>query len=221
MRSITIILLSLVIIASAGCSSGEGYSRQGYDFSTVDTVAVISVEGRIAGAAAKNQISDYFIAELLQKGYAPVERAEVEKLLEEHEFQASGLTSNTNAAQAGRILNVPAVIIVNIPEFKDNIAISAKMVDVEDGSILWLATGEGKVGEFLTTLGGAAAGAAAGIAVSGEDDEAVGGIAGGVLGGVVANQMTPQKEKKAKEIIDKMCESLPSLMTKPEKKGWF
>jgi hypothetical protein len=212
MRSFAVLTLSLLVVVAAGCSSSEGFARAGYDFSKVEKVAVISVEGRVSGASAKNQIGDFFHLELLKKGYAPVERAEVQKILEEHKFQTSGLTSNEDAARAGKILNVPAVLIINVPEFDDKIALSAKMVDVENGSILWLATGEGKVNELLNTIGGAAAGAAVGMAVSGKDDRAIGGIAGAAIGGVAANQLTPQKEAKAREIIGRMCTSLPSLM---------
>ncbi|MHC4068553.1 MAG: CsgG/HfaB family protein [Planctomycetota bacterium] len=202
------VLLSSVVILSA-CSSGESYFRAGYDFDQVSKIAVVDVVGPVGGNAAKNQISDFFVMELLKKGYAPIERAQVQSLLKEQEFQASEITVAEGAAQAGKVLNVPAVLVVNVPEFDDKISITAKMVDVEDASILWLASGSGKSSELLSTIAGSVIGAGAGIAVSGQDDEVIGGTVGGVLGGTAGHMLSPQKAEKTKEIIEKMCQSLP------------
>lgn len=202
------VLMSSVVILNA-CSSGESYFRAGYDFDRVNKIAVVDVVGPVGGDAAKNQISDFFIMELLKKGYAPVERAQVQSLLKEQDFQASEITVAEGAAQAGKILNVPAVLVVNVPEFDDKISMTAKMVDVQDASILWLASGSGKSSELLSTITGAALGAGAGIAVSGEDDKVIGGTVGGVLGGAAGHVLSPQKAEKTKEIIKKMCQSLP------------
>lgn len=202
------LMLSSVVILSA-CSSGESYFRTGYDFDRISRIAVIDVVGPVGGEAAKNQISDFFIMELLKKGYAPIERAQVQSLLDEQDFQASEITVAEGASQAGKILNVPAVLVVNVPEFNDKISMTAKIVDVEDASILWLASGSGKSSELLSTIAGAALGASAGVAVSGQDDQVIGGTVGGVLGGAAGNVLSPQKAEKAKEIIKKMCQSLP------------
>lgn len=202
------VLLSSVVMLSA-CSSGESYFRTGYDFDRVSKIAVVDVIGPVGGDAAKNQISDFFIMELLKRGYAPIERAQVQSLLKEQEFQASEITVAEGAARAGKVLNVPAVLVVNVPEFGDKISITAKIVDVEDASILWLASGSGKSSDLLSTIAGAALGAGAGIAVSGEDDQVIGGTVGGVLGGAAGNMLSPQRAEKTKEIIKKMCQSLP------------
>jgi len=201
------ILLAAVLIA-AGCSTGESYVRTGYDFSRLEKAAVVSIEGPISGAA-KNQIADFFNMELLKKGYAPIERSQVEALLEEQKFQTAEITSPEGIARAGRILNVPTVMVVNIPNFRDEISMTAKLLDVEDGSILWMGSGAGRTGSLLSTIAGAAGGAAAGAAVAGEDEETIGAVAGGVLGGVAGRALSPQKAQKAQEIVKKLCESLP------------
>jgi hypothetical protein len=193
-----------------GCASGESYFRAGYDFSKVDKVAVIDVVGEVRGNAAKNQISDFFVMELLQKGYAPVERAQVQTLLKEQDFQASDITSTEDAARAGRILNVPVVMIVNIPEFGEKMSMTAKMVNVEDGSILWLGSGTGKTQRLLGTVAGAAAGAAAGAVVAGGDSQTEGAVIGGVLGGVTAHELSPMKAEQARKVTKQICKSLPS-----------
>jgi surface antigen len=84
---------------------------------------------------------------------------------------------------------------------------TARMVNLEDGSILWLGSGSGKSGAWLFTLGGAAAGAAAGSTVT--DDSSTGAIAGGVLGGALGQALSPQSAQKAQEIIQRMCKDLP------------
>jgi len=209
MKSISLYLLSACCLLFAGCTKGESQVRSGYDFSKLDKVAVVSVEGRIMSEAAKNQISDFFVMELLRKGYAPIERAQVKTLLDEQKFQLSDVTSNEQVAQAGRILNVPAVLVVNIPNFKEEISMTVKLIDVQDGSILWMGSGSGRTGRTLATIVGAAGGAGAGAAVAGEDSKTAGAVVGGVLGGVAGQALSPQKAEKAQEIIKVMCKDLP------------
>jgi len=197
------------VILLNGCDSTEGYRHTSFDFSSLDKVAVLSAEGTGMSLAARNQISDLFAMELLKKGYSPIERSQIDALLAEGEFQRGELTTTQNAAEAGRILSVPAVMMVNVAKFKEDINMSAKLVKVEDGSILWMGTGTGTTGKTLATIAGAAAGAVVGVASTGEDDQIIGGVAGGVLGGVAGNLMSPQESKKAQQIISKMCVDLP------------
>lgn len=208
------VCLCILLAASlvGGCATGESYVKAGFDFSKLDKVAIIEVSGAVRGDGAKNQIGDFFAMELLRKGYTPVERAQVQALLAEQEFQATDVTSAEGAARAGRILNVPTVLVVNIPNFGEEISMTAKMINVEDGSILWMGSGLGRTGRTLSTIAGAAAGAAAGVAASGDDNKTLGGIAGGVLGGIAGRALSPQKAKQAQKIIKKMCESLPSRL---------
>ena len=202
--------LVIAILFAGGCFSGRGqsFSRVGYNFSTVDKVAIVAVEGTLRSETAKNQIADLFAMELLKKGYAPKERASVAALLREQGFQASELITEAGAAEAGKILNVPAVLIINVPHFGDEIFISAKMVDIEDSSILWLGSGSGKTGGFGSLWG-------AGASVSSEEDELFGGIgiAGGVLGGAENLPLSPQEIERAQRIIRRMCSTLPSRLS--------
>jgi hypothetical protein len=212
MKSICIWTLTISFILVIGCSSGESYVKTGYNFSKLDKIAVVSVEGsQLRGQAAKNQIGDFFAMELLKKGYSPIERSQIDKLTEEQKFQASDVTTTEGAVQAGRILNVPVVLMVNVPQFNEKMSFTAKMIDVENGAILWMGSGEGDTGKMLSTIVGAAAGAAAGVAVAGDESssQAIGGIVGGVIGGVAGNALSPQQSKQARKVITKICESLP------------
>lgn len=212
MRTVCLCTL-LVALLVGGCATGTGESfmRAGYDFSQLDKVAVIEVSGAVRGEAAKNQIGDFFAMELLKKGYTPVERAQVQALLKEQKFQATDVTSAEGAARAGRILNVPAVLLVNIPTYREEMNMTVKMIDVEDGGILWMGSGSGRTGKTLSTILGAAAGAAGGAVIAGDDkdDKVLGGVIGGVLGGVAGYALSPQQAVQVQKIIKKICVELP------------
>ncbi len=209
MRQLGCFLLFTAVLALCGCNSGEGYHRQGYDFYQVDKVAVVDVIGPVGGEAAKNQIADFFVMELLKKGYSPIERSQVQVLLNEQKFQASDITSSEGVAKAGEILNVPVVLFINIPKFDEEISVSAKMVDTEDGSILWMGSGSGTTGKTMSTVLGAVTGVFAGAAVADDEDRAIGAVAGGVAGGAAGHLLAPQTEQKVREITKKVCETLP------------
>jgi len=213
MRTLCVCTLLTVVVAG-GCASqkGESYARAGFDFTTLDKVAILDVSGAVRGDAAKNQIGDFFAMELIRRGYTPVERSEVQKLLKEQEFQASDITSEAGAAKAGEILNVPAVLLVNIPTYKEEMNMTAKIINVEDAGILWVGSASGSTGKTLSTILGAAAGAAAGVAVAGGDssDRVAGGVIGGVLGGVAGHALSPQQAEQVQKLIKKLCEEMPA-----------
>ena len=213
MRTLCVCTLLTVVVAG-GCASqkGESYARAGFDFTTLDKVAILDVSGSVRGDAAKNQIGDFFAMELIKRGYTPVERAEVQKLLKEQEFQASDITSDAGAVEAGEILNVPAVLLVNIPTYKEEMNMTAKIINVEEGGILWVGSASGSTGKTLSTILGVAAGAAAGVAVAGGDssDRVAGGVIGGVLGGVAGHALSPQQAEQVQKLIKKLCEEMPA-----------
>jgi hypothetical protein len=210
MRWIATIALFCTLIILSGCSNSESYYRPDYNFAAVDKIAVINVVGPVGGEAARNQISDFFNMELIQRGYDTIERSQIHELLKEQKFQASSVTSDEGAAQAGRILNVPVVMLINVPKFDNDIQLSAKMIDVETGSILWMGNASGSANKMLGTIIGAAAGAAVGVASTGHDDRVVGGIAGGAIGGLAGNMLTPDQATKMRELTKKVCQNMPA-----------
>ena len=87
---------------------------------------------------------------------------------------------------------------------------TAKMVNVEDASILWMGSATGSTGKTLATIFGAAAGAAAGAVVGSDSGEGLtGAVIGGVLGGVAGNALTPQQAENLQNLAKKMCKDLP------------
>lgn len=207
-----VLLPLLATVLAVGCAKSEGYVREGFDFSEVQRVAIVDVEGAVRSGAAKNQIADYFAMELLKRGYHPIERKQVKAILSEQEFQAGEFTTAEGAARAGRILNVGAIMVINIPRFEQEVEITSRLIDVEDGSLLWVGSGSGSTRRTLATIAGGAVGAGVGVLAGGDSSgRVVGGAAGAALGGATAHALSPEKAKIARAVIGRMSESLPGL----------
>ncbi len=204
MRTVINVLAVAVLLIGGCISSQDSSSRVGYDFAGVDKVAIVAVEGAVTSEAAKDQIADFFSMELLEKGYAPVGRAQVRAQLREQEPEWEGLTTSEAAVQVGLILDVPAVLAIRVPHFGEEISITAQMINVEDGSTLWLASGSGKGKRTLSGMFGFGS-------KGRSEDQLMGNVMGGPtpLGGPVDMPLTPEEAGKAQDIVKRMCRSLP------------
>jgi len=148
--------------------------------------------------------------ELMRRGYRTVERRQIESVLKEHKFQHSGMTRDEGAAAAGRMLNVSAVVVVDVPRFGNTLEITAKMIDVETAEQLWIATGTGRTDKWLWTLGGALAGAGAGYALGGDSTgRRVGVVLGGLVGGVAGHRFSPSEKRMMQDFTKKIMTTLP------------
>ena len=198
-------ILVIAVLLTGGCRSQQESSfRSGFDFSSVTKVAIVSVEGALASEAAKDEIADFFAIELLERGYAPIGRAQVRASLAEQEDEESitDLTTPEGAVAAGLALDVPAVLTIKIPHFGDEISISAKMIDVEDHSILWLATGPGRSGGRFSSMFRSKSG-------GGKDEGLLGPMMGDMMGST-DQPLSPRDAERAQSIIEKICKSLPT-----------
>jgi hypothetical protein len=201
-------ILAISLLLVVGClTQQESSFRAGYDFSGVDKIAIVSVEGAVPSEAAKDEIADFFSIELLQRGYAPMGRPQVRAALAEqqiedmNETETPDLSTPEGAIAAGIALNVPAVLTITIPHFGDEISISAKILDVEDRSILWLAKGTGKGGAAFSSLFGSKSG--------NENEGLLRPVMGDVMG-VTNEPLSAEDAKKTQRIIKNMCRSLPN-----------
>jgi hypothetical protein len=215
-----VLVIGLLLLGSLSCgltsrSSQKSSFRVGYDFSGVNKVAIVAVQGTLKSEAARDQIAEFFTIELLEQGYAPVGRPQVRASLAdlasegkgELQAQLKDLATNEAAVEVGRMLKVPAVLTVNIPHFSEEITLTATMIDVEDGSILWLANGSGR-GEAgfsgLFGFGGGSKGS--------RNDELLGGLMGDETTASASEPLTVDEAKRAQRIIKSMCRSLPSKL---------
>ncbi len=211
-----VLAIGLLLLGSASCglisrSSQKSSFRVGYDFSGVTKVAIVAVQGSLTSETARDQIAEFFAIELLEQGYAPVGRPQVRASLAglaseskgESQAQLKDLTTNEAAVEVGRMLKVPAVLTISLPHFGDEITITATMIDVEDGSILWLANGSGR-GEGMFGFGKSSK--------SSKDDGLLAGFVGGETSGATSEPLTVDEAKRAQRIVKSMCKSLPSKL---------
>ena len=200
---ICILVVSLILVG--GCSSQDSSFMTGYNFSGVDKVAIVAVEGVVISEAAKDQIADFYMMELLKKGYAPIERAQVKAMLQEQVLESESLTAFEGVVEAGLILEVPAVFTVNIPHFSEDITMTAKMISTKDGSILWMGSGSGKGGKSFMSIFGFGSGNNSGL---GGENDALLAITGG-LDDIPDKALSPGEARKTNNIVRKICKTLP------------
>ncbi|MFC1766649.1 hypothetical protein ACFL6U_31805 [Planctomycetota bacterium] len=139
----TCVLVGLLALIT-GCASptsSSSFVRAGYDFSNQELVAIVDVVGEIYSERAKNQIADLFTMQFLAKGFAPIQREHVLRRLNENGFDRGDLSPEAYAIEAGRVLHVPAVLIVTIPSMGSENSLTAKIMEVENGTALWLGSG--------------------------------------------------------------------------------
>jgi hypothetical protein len=216
----TLGLLITLIALVAGCASvsGSGEYNRSYDFSTIERTAVVSVDG-IGGQAARDQVASMFNQALLGRGYSPVERSQIKEVLSEQDFSRSDVTSASGAARAGEILNVDSVMLVNVPEFGDDMSMSAQMVDVQNGTILWSASGSARSGADMTRRAGQILGAIGGgiigaeVGSNGGTGAIVGGVGGAVGGGIAGDALSKQRQEQTAVLVDQLTQSLPTRNT--------
>lgn len=133
-------------------------------------------------------ISDLIVTSLVKDGtYSVIERKKLDTILQEQNFSNTDRANPTSAAKIGKVLGLNAIIVGSITKFgledkstkiggiagrwtgfgggavgkKEgiaNVAIDARLVDVNTGEILAVAAGEGKSSRGGLLLGGGGAG---------------------------------------------------------------
>lgn len=208
----TIMKLSICTVAILlfGCATGEHVVSPKLQKTNIDKIAVVDISGDIKGDVNKNQIGDFFAMELIGKGYDVIERERVQEILDEQDFQRSGRTTKTEAATIGKILNVPAVAMLDVNVDGQKVSLTGRMVDVDTGQVLWIGTSRGGSGSTLSTVTGAVAGGLLGSQVGSGSGRTAATIAGGAVGGAAGNAMAPQTSRVVQKSIKKMVKELPS-----------
>jgi hypothetical protein len=210
---IFVYILSITALIAGGCISRSHSLRSSYDFSQVEKIAIVAVEGAVKSETAKDQIADIFAMELLDNGYSPIGRAQVRSKLREQELESSELTTAEAAVEAGLILKVPVVMVVEVPHFNEEITMTAKLIDVEDGSIIWMGKSSGRAGHsvpgaFMGVIAGSSTGGG-----GGENYDLMSGPIAELFGGQANPSLTPEEEQKIQRIVRSICASLPIRST--------
>ena len=111
-------------------------------------IAVIPLKAPVE--LAGSSIADMVATELLgSRLYRLVERGQMEKILGEQALGLKGVTDSSAAVQAGKILGVQGVIVGTVPEYGYKaigpnkvpaIGINLRMINVQNGTIVWSLT---------------------------------------------------------------------------------
>jgi len=213
---IFVYVLSITALITGGCVSRSHSLSSGYDYDQVEKIAIVAVEGAVTSDTAKDQIADIFAMELLDRGYSPIGMAQVRAKLREQELESAELTTIEAAVEAGLILKVPVVMVVNIPHFHEEIAMTAKLIDVEDGSIIWMGKNTGRTGGSVSgSFMGVITGTGSGGGTRGgyDNNMLMSGPIAELFGGEVNPALTPAQEKKIQRIVRYICSSLPIRTT--------
>jgi len=78
-----------------------------------------------------------------------VERAQIQKLIKEQNFQASSSVDKSSAVKAGKILAVNYLLVGDIYILNDQLIINARLTNTETGDIVFAKKQEGKTAAWL------------------------------------------------------------------------
>ena len=207
----TLVLALLPAFAACSTTSGESVFNSNYDMQRVQRVAIVDGGTTTYKLETRQALIDSFQMEFMRQGWSVVERVNIERAFDEIAFQNQDITSEAGRKQLGSVLNVQALTIINIGQSGKDLSLTAKMVDVETGELIWSASGEGSVNSGLSTTAGVLGGAIVGAAIghNSGDNAGIGAVVGGVAGGAVGNSLAPSQLENAKLVVRKVCETLP------------
>jgi len=150
-----------------------------FDYATVQTVSAAVFGTNIDVGKG---ITDLLVTGLVKDGsFSVIERKALDKILTEHNFSNSNRADSNSAAKIGKILGVDAIVVGSITEFgnetkktglggmggnwhgvglgnvghsnsKANVAITARIIDVDTAEILGVADGKGQSARSSTSM---------------------------------------------------------------------
>ncbi len=89
------------------------------------------------GRQAGEIVAEWLITALVKTGrFDVVERAQLQRILQEQQLGMSGVINQETAAKVGQLLGVKVIITGAVIQFGSSIDVNARLISVEDGSIL-------------------------------------------------------------------------------------
>lgn len=108
-------------------------------------VAVAQFEAQSVSAGDAAVISDLFRSEMIRQGtFQVVEKASMEKILQEQAFQQTGCTSQECAVKLGKILNVKYLILGSFGKLLDRYVLNIRVVEIETARGVYSDNEQGK-----------------------------------------------------------------------------
>lgn len=173
MRAILTSLILFCVFLTCGCQQLETLYNStfgppvanstlspSFDAEKYSKVAVIvqSDNRRYNRSSYLRRVEDEFIQVILAKGYTIASRSDINRLKQEIKFQDTGWTDE-DFAKAGRMLNVPSILLVNINDISNSshrneegerfytasATIGGRLIGVENAEILWIGSYSGSI----------------------------------------------------------------------------
>jgi DNA-binding beta-propeller fold protein YncE len=106
-------------------------------------VADLDAQGLAASAAAI--VTGWLRDELFKAGfYRVLERKAMDALLSEQALQQTGCTDSDCAVKLGKMLGVQRMLLGTMGKFDDVYVLNVRLVDVENGAVLWSDSAKGR-----------------------------------------------------------------------------
>lgn len=98
-------------------------------------IAIMDFEAKDIPKADALKISELIRNDMINSGsFTVVERAQMDKILNEQGFQQTGCTDISCAVEIGKILSTKKILVGTVMQLGDNIVITGRVVDVEKGT---------------------------------------------------------------------------------------
>jgi TolB-like protein len=136
-------------------SGGSSGSRTGGGALIVapgSNIAVLAFSTNGASDMEATVAADLIRNEIVNLGtnfYNVIDRQYVNKVMGEHAFAATGITSAEGAAAIGRMMNAQKVVTGTLTKMMDTYFVSANLIDVETGKIESAASGDYKTADDM------------------------------------------------------------------------
>jgi len=135
--------------------------REEYDFSRVKRVGVLDFVNYLEFENSGSAVADEFVRQLILQGFDVIERNRLSDILRERRLAERKIIEPSRAKEIGKILGVDAIVTGTVtkylPDHKDivyvrdeqgeekwdivvfdaEVSISARMIDVDTGLIIW------------------------------------------------------------------------------------
>ncbi|MDA3939226.1 MAG: hypothetical protein PF693_07950 [Spirochaetia bacterium] len=154
---IALILLSIIIIFGCQTTTDSDFDEIEVDSETIETAETFTGESAYVAISdfsilASDDTLAFLSTEIpndLAGGFAkgglvkPVERQELEKVMDELKLSMSGLTDDDYALQAGKLLGAKYILSGSLSKIGEQIKISCRLIETETSQIVYTESSRG------------------------------------------------------------------------------
>jgi len=123
-------LNQIMIVMMIGLTVMSGYGRERI------TLGVLDFEAKNTNKKNAEAVTELLRTSLFNTGrFVVVEREKISQVLEEQQFQSTGLTVMDQAVEIGRLLNVQKIMAGSLSRLGDTFVLNTRIVDVQSGVV--------------------------------------------------------------------------------------